>query len=363
MRESRQRVGVSAPLPDAVHNSRRDSVSTVMTTLRLTPALLALPTRDVAREIARDRLRNVLEEAARLESEPPSPAGAAAGAAGATARGDAEAVHDFRVALRRLRTWLKALAPSLDDVPRRGTRRRMRKLWRLASKSRDLEVRQATLAGLGAVATKTAAREATERTLNLSHQVQRARRKLTEAVPDTLPRIAVGLSRQLQDDDAGRALDIHDTANPLMAAAMARLLRAKLEKLTRSLDRLQRGSATRRMHAVRIAAKKLRYLLDAFDEQSRLATSAVRRLAKLQDIYGSLHDEQLLEDRLANQRHSTLRRDPARTALRRQIRRDTRRARQVARSREIATARRATERLIRQLERRGTTRRPRQRRA
>lgn len=334
-----------------------------MTTLKLTPELLALHTRDVAREIARDRLRDVLEEAARLETEPASPGGAAAGAAGAAARGDAEAVHDFRVALRRLRTWLKALAPSLDDVPRRGTRRRMRKLWGLASKARDLEVRQATLAALGAVPTKAAARLATERALNLSHDVQRARRKLTGAVPDTLSRIAVGLSRQLQADHPGHAADIHDTANPLMAAAMARLLRAKLEKLTRSLDRLQRGTATKRMHAVRIAAKQLRYLLEAFDDQSRLATSAVRRLAKLQNVYGSLHDEQLLEDRLANKGDSTLRRDPVRTALRRQIRRDTRRARQVAHSREITAARQATERLIRQLERRGTTRGPRQRRA
>jgi CHAD domain-containing protein len=330
-----------------------------MATLKLTSELLTLRTRDVAREVARDRLRNILEEAARLETEPALPTGLASGAASAEIRGDSEAIHDFRVALRRLRTWLKAFGPSLDDAPRRGTRRRLRRLWRLASKARNLEVRQATLAALATAATNAAPKGATDASQQLTDDVQRARRKLTRAVVDVLPRIAVGLTRQLQaDDSSGIAADLDDAANPLMAAAMARLLRKRLKELTAGLDRLQRGPAAKRMHAVRIAAKKLRYLLDAFDSQSRLAVMAEHRLAILQDVYGGLHDAQVLDEKLARSGASSLRRDPVRTALRRKIRHDVRRARQVAHSREIVTARQATERLVQQLERRGSARPP-----
>jgi CHAD domain-containing protein len=235
----------------------------------------------------------------------------------------------------------------------------LRRLWRLASKARNLEVRQATIAALGVGANDATACRATDAARRLTVNVEHARRKLTRAVVDDLPGIAVGLSRHLQVDTGyGNEADNDDGADSLMAASMARLLRAQLTELTQSLDRLPRGTATKRMHALRISAKKLRYLLDVFDSQSRLAATAVSRLARLQDVYGSLRDAQLLDERLAGPGALSLRRDPVRMALRRQIRRDLRRARQVVRSREITTPRQATERLTRQLERRGAARHP-----
>ena len=72
---------------------------------RLTPALLAEPAQRAAREIARLRLEAVVATHARLGTDDP------------------QALHDVRVALRRLRSWLKAYRPALDDTVTRKSRR------------------------------------------------------------------------------------------------------------------------------------------------------------------------------------------------------------------------------------------------
>src|SRR5438128_2483508 len=53
--------------------------------------------------------------------------------------GDAEALHDFRVAMRRLRSTLRAYQPQLEAVPAK-LRRRLRDLARATGEARDVEV-------------------------------------------------------------------------------------------------------------------------------------------------------------------------------------------------------------------------------
>ncbi|HLG06148.1 MAG TPA: CHAD domain-containing protein, partial [Gemmatimonadales bacterium] len=52
---------------------------------------------------------------------------------------DPEAVHNYRVALRRLRTLLRAFRPWLPSIAP-GVRRRLRRLMRGTSEPRNLEV-------------------------------------------------------------------------------------------------------------------------------------------------------------------------------------------------------------------------------
>src|ERR1700739_69868 len=54
--------------------------------------------------------------------------------------GDTEALHDFRVAVRRLRSWLRAYRPYLGDSVRDKNRRRLRAVARATSLARDTEV-------------------------------------------------------------------------------------------------------------------------------------------------------------------------------------------------------------------------------
>src|ERR1700738_2882074 len=53
---------------------------------------------------------------------------------------DADALHDFRVALRRVRGWLRAFRPHLDDWVRRRTRRRLSRIADASNAGRDTEV-------------------------------------------------------------------------------------------------------------------------------------------------------------------------------------------------------------------------------
>ena len=52
-------------------------------------------------------------------------------------------MHDFRVALRRLRSWLGSFRPQLDDTLRGRYRRQLREVVAQTGEARDLEVMRA----------------------------------------------------------------------------------------------------------------------------------------------------------------------------------------------------------------------------
>ena len=90
--------------------------------MRLPDSLLELPAEEAARFIALSLLDTLRAARARLGSDDP------------------EALHDFRVALRRLRTALRIYRPQLEDSVGRRTRRRLRRMAHGTRESRDLEV-------------------------------------------------------------------------------------------------------------------------------------------------------------------------------------------------------------------------------
>ncbi|MGH9885846.1 MAG: CHAD domain-containing protein, partial [bacterium] len=53
---------------------------------------------------------------------------------------DPDALHDFRVAVRRLRSWLRAFGAELDDTLRGKERKRLDRIAEATRESRDLEV-------------------------------------------------------------------------------------------------------------------------------------------------------------------------------------------------------------------------------
>src|SRR6476661_11254113 len=94
----------------------------------LRPALLALPAQHSVRVIASALLEDVLAAHARFEDD------------------DADALHDLRVAMRRLRSWLRAFRPELSDTVRGRTRRKLRALASATNGARDDEVTLAFIA-------------------------------------------------------------------------------------------------------------------------------------------------------------------------------------------------------------------------
>jgi CHAD domain-containing protein len=296
----------------------------------LSPELLGQPAGAVARRIGRVFLRKVLEEAARIIADE-----------------DPEAVHDFRVAVRRLRNWLQALGPWLEETVTPSSEQRFRRLSRVAGVLRDLQVQRVTLRQMPEAHGPPLATEARRIELQLDREETRARAKLLRKIVADLPRAAAKLAAQLQRGglDAGASAA---GPGPGMAAAMAGLLAERLEEVVASVRRLRRAGQTELAHAARIAMKRLRYLLEPFGSSSRLAATAVLRLTAAQDAFGRLHDIQLLSRRITGHRAK-----PAfRAAVRRDLQIAFRDARRLSRSRDLITARDATSRLIRRLEHR-----------
>src|SRR4051812_47877651 len=88
---------------------------------RLTPPLLARPAAHAARVIASEQLTHVgVQLDAFLADE-------------------SLGFHDLRVALRRLRTWVRAFQPELEDTLRKKARRALRKLAHATNAPRDAE--------------------------------------------------------------------------------------------------------------------------------------------------------------------------------------------------------------------------------
>jgi CHAD domain-containing protein/CYTH domain-containing protein len=234
--------------------------------------LLDLPAPQGARLVALERLDRLLDARVRLGHAE-----------------DVEALHDFRVALRRLRSVLRAYREPLANSIGAGTFRRLRDLARATGESRDLEVhlawleaQRATLTprlriGLDAIRARLAERKATADT------------RLERAIGGTFPHLAHRVRRRLARYDAP-VLAGPSHADPPFAAVMALGARRKIEELRLALDAVRSAADEADSHRARIVAKRLRYLLDPVSSLVPGAAELSTKLSELQDQLGVLHD-------------------------------------------------------------------------
>lgn len=194
---------------------------------------------------------------------------------------DEEAIHDFRVALRRLRSALRPLGLAWGKRKTRALAERLRTIVEPTGELRDEEVLRETLATLRLRADVRAALTV--------WQVGRARRErgLRSRVVNGLSR-SDDLSQILQDiDRLVSAPAKRELPEPVLARdALARALRKLLDRALTAVpdDKLA-------MHDVRIAAKQLRYAAELFEGLVDVDCAAVAKSgAKLQKRLGHLHD-------------------------------------------------------------------------
>jgi CHAD domain-containing protein/CYTH domain-containing protein len=242
-----------------------------------TPSLLDRPAAEAARLLA---LR-LLDEAAaaRLRLGRPD---------------DPEALHDFRVAIRRLRSSLRAWREVVSDSVTPRVLRRLRRLARATGESRDLEVHLAWVA-----AQAPSLRE--YQRPGLTWLENRLRRRQIRADQ----RLARALERRYAPADARlrRRLPVYRATldpRPLSAAgALAPLVLRLSGELEARLALVQSIADEARAHEVRIGAKRLRYLLEPFAAEVEGAPAILAQLKALQDVLGELHDAHVFAGELA----------------------------------------------------------------
>ncbi len=207
---------------------------------------------------------------------------------------DPEALHDFRVSVRRLRSWLRAFDGVLDDTLAEKPQQRLKRIAQATGGSRDLEVhlawvneRQHVLRGRqrrGAewLGERLAARKVAS-DLELKRMVESEFDRATSRIESAMS----SFTSSVVDDE------------PRFAAVAARLVRRHASSLAKALRSVTSIGDRAQAHAARIAAKRLRYLLDPLDGAVAGIETITKELAELQDRFGELHDAQLFGSEIA----------------------------------------------------------------
>jgi CHAD domain-containing protein len=204
----------------------------------------------------------------------------------------AEAVHQARVATRRLRSDLKALGPVLDPVWVRHTRRELKWLGEVLGAVRDADVLNGQLTLHGKVSSVELGGIAELRG-RLAGQRQAAVGALTDALGSD--RYLILLDR-LYAAAARPPYDAHGAS----AAAPARrvlpaILRRRRKALARKVARAGAGQGRRpsdaELHQIRIRAKQVRYVAEtATPVLGKSAARTAKVAEKLQSVLGHHHD-------------------------------------------------------------------------
>jgi CHAD domain-containing protein/CYTH domain-containing protein len=202
---------------------------------------------------------------------------------------DAEALHDFRVALRRLRSTVRAYADQLEGSIGGKDRRRLRALAGATGGSRDGEVMIAWME-----ARRGDLSEAEAPALDwLLDRLHRRQETLDQALRDEVAhdfgRERKRLTGRLSTYTAAvSAADVGE--QPRMGGVVAALVQEHAADLRERLDASGSVHEQEALHEARIAAKRLRYLLEPFTDEMPDAAWAVKRLKRLQDTLGEMHD-------------------------------------------------------------------------
>ncbi|MDB5028100.1 MAG: domain containing protein, partial [Candidatus Eremiobacteraeota bacterium] len=261
--------------------------------------------------VAKD-VRALGERASRPELEPPaldarSPIGDVARAAfvgsverlvrldaALRLREGEEAVHHARVAVRRLRSDLRSFLPLLDSAWACDLRERLRRPQDGLSAARDADVLLALLRRTAEALPEADRRRADDAVAPLRDARESAYRRLDAMLRE---RQYVTL---LQDVvDAAKRPAFGASASAPACDAIPELVGDAYAVLRKRVRRRARPPSDRDLHAIRIAAKRVRYALEAVvPVAGRPARVFARRVEQLQTVLGEQHDAAVARDRL-----------------------------------------------------------------
>lgn len=208
-------------------------------------------------------------------------------------RFDREALHDFRVSIRRLRSLLRAYRPQLGSAVRPKDRKRLRNIQRATGGGREAEVALEWL-------TKQHANLAPEHLAGLNWlsalQLERRRRcaeNLDAEVRESFRRLAARLQERLAVMRTEQNL-LADQPYVSFARTLANLTEAHATDLLVNLGQIASMDDADTLHRARILGKRLRYLLEPIRAYAEGAQSIVKRSKRLQDVLGDLNDVHVL---------------------------------------------------------------------
>ena len=205
----------------------------------------------------------------------------------AARKGDVNGVHQARVATRRLREAFPLMA---NRRVGRKLRKQMRRLTRGLGPVRELDVALITLDEIRASG------DAPEGGVG----------RLREVIGEERERLVVAMIRQIDRLDLKKVQKKALVDRSRDAAAVTRVDRKRVEQadaraarraddVRAAIDNAAGIYLADRLHAVRIAVKKLRYAMEIARElRASRALARLRTLKRVQDLLGHIHDLEVL---------------------------------------------------------------------
>lgn len=201
---------------------------------------------------------------------------------------DTEALHDLRVELRHVRTYLRTYRKLFSGAVTPKSLQALKDFAHLTNPARDAEVHTAWLARQPQ--TRGSRSGAASRLLSqLNQRHAEVLQQLRERFTQDFPPLAQRLRRQLRRAKAPG----HGRFGKYTAKKLLRLS----QRLRQRLDRIQGPADAEGCHEARITAKRVRYLLEPFDELPG-TPKVLKRLKALQDTLGDMHDLHVLLETL-----------------------------------------------------------------
>ena len=198
---------------------------------------------------------------------------------------DTEALHDVRVSLRRLRTWMRAFGTRIGVD--REQQKQLRLLVHRTNPLRDREIELVWLR-LQTSGLALAQRRGVEALYRSGTQVyRRALRALCADLRKNWPPLARSLRGVLRP-----------AATQLDARTLHKVLRRTRRELLAELKRIHSARGSAALHRARILAKRLRYILEPYRDDSTDIEASVATLTQLQDDFGAMHDCVVIRTRL-----------------------------------------------------------------
>jgi CHAD domain-containing protein len=247
----------------------------------LTRELLERPTEETARVLCLGFLDEATEAAERLKKGE-----------------DPEALHDFRVGLRRLRSCLRAYRPYLEGSITKKDRKRIKDLASSTNLARDTEVQLEWLKPQLAQLTDKQKVGAEWLVASLNHRIGADQTPHLQEVMAEFHRLRPKLMQRLtivayQLDPTQRE------SRTSFLAVTGGLLIKHVNQLEEQLSGVHGVQDHEKIHDARIGGKRLRYLLEPLRKEIPAAKSFVKNMKALQDVLGELHDTKVLEDEIS----------------------------------------------------------------
>jgi CHAD domain-containing protein len=209
-----------------------------------------------------------------------------------------EALHDFRVALRRLRSLLRSHRPVFAAAFPKKALRRIAALARDTNPGRDAEVHLAWLTSFAGELTSAERAGAAELVRELTDRRDESYRKVERDIVRDFGPLAEDLGARLVVYQV--RVDLEHASRPqTFSAATREALAAAGDEFFAKLAAIETAADETAGHAARIAAKRLRYLAEPVAPWIESAARPVEHLRALQDLLGELHDGQLLAAHVA----------------------------------------------------------------